>query len=196
MLSWGRLMPLCHSFPWKQHQTPSIRSRLWATETFEHPKIATLFCPRHMLAPLANRVMKMKMSRDRNAHMCLGTGLTRKAKSGQSHRHQIQQSIKVGKIIGEVRYLKRFLKCDTIENLRNKWLLGEFSAAALPTQAYLLKTLSNTCFVTTALQNNSFCYFLLNLPSCFSSLGTNAQPRLPDTLANEPVTYFVFSSVV
>lgn len=38
-------MPQCHSSPWKLHQTPSIRTGLGATETFEHPKIAILFGP-------------------------------------------------------------------------------------------------------------------------------------------------------
>lgn len=58
------------------------------------------------------------------------------------------------------------------------------------------KTPSNTCYVIATLQNNRFCCFLFNLPSCFLSLGTHPQPRLPDTLSVEPVTYFIFSSVL
>lgn len=67
-------MHLCCSSPWKLHQTLNIRTGLGATEIFEHPKIAILFCP------FANRAMKMKMPGDRNAQILLCQILTHKAK--------------------------------------------------------------------------------------------------------------------
>lgn len=97
MLSWGRLMPMCHRFPWKPHQIPSIRSRLWATETSEHPKTATLRCPRCALAPFANRVMKMKMSRDKLCTHVLRTSIYIQSKEWTVTDSEPDNTIRLGK---------------------------------------------------------------------------------------------------
>lgn len=55
---------LGHSSPWKLNQTPSIRTRLQATETFEYLKIATLSVASKQWFHL-QMVLKMKTPPDR-----------------------------------------------------------------------------------------------------------------------------------
>lgn len=102
--------------------------------------------------------------------MCLGLVLTHKAKGGQRQRQRIQQHNQSGQ--------ERQITHKIPENILKiwQWEPGDFLTVPLLTQAYLPKTPSNTCFAIVTLQNNSFCCFLFNLPSCFLSLGTHPQP--------------------
>ena len=139
MLSRGRLMPLCHSSPWKLHQTPSIRTGLGVTETFEHPKIAILFGPLWTMAPFANRVMKMKMPGDRNVQMPACQVLIHKAEwtvIGRGNQEASPKWDRKGRKPGNARYTKMLLKYNTrikkfLRNDLPEWLLdpskGPFS---------------------------------------------------------------------
>lgn len=164
MLSRGRLMPLCHSSPWKLRQTPSIRTGLGVTETFEHPKIAILFGPMWTMAPFANRVMKMKTPGDRNAQMPVCQVLTHKAEwtvTGRGDQEASPKWGRKGRKPGNARYMKMLLKYNTIiktiPKKRITWV-----TSLTHQRGHSPETSPNTCFLISAFWDKSFCCFPLN----------------------------------